>query len=179
MTEPLEKATFGGGCFWCVEAALEQLRGVESVTSGYAGGHDDDPSYEAVCSGTTGHAEVVQLEYDPETVSYEALLEAFFTIHDPTQLNRQGPDVGTQYRSIVLTHGEKQQETARAYIDALDEEYDDDVVTELEPLETFYEAEQYHQNYFEKNPNDAYCTFHAKPKVEKIREKFTETAKQA
>ena len=174
MTETLETATFGGGCFWCIEAAFEELRGVETVTSGYAGGHAEDPTYEAVCSGNTGHAEVVQLEYDPAVIGYEELLEAFFTVHDPTQLNRQGPDVGTQYRSIVLTHGDEQHRTAQAYIDAADEEYDDDVVTELEPIGTFYEAEQYHQNYFEKNPNDAYCTFHAQPKVEKIRETFAE-----
>jgi peptide-methionine (S)-S-oxide reductase len=165
-------ATFGGGCFWCIEASIEELDGVESVTSGYAGGHAEDPTYEAVCSGETGHAEVVRVEYDPETIDYARLLEAFFTIHDPTQLNRQGPDVGTQYRSIVLYHDEDQREQARAYIDALDEEYDDEVVTELEPLDTFYEAEEYHQNYFEKNPEDAYCTLHAQPKVEKIREKF-------
>ncbi len=166
------KATFGGGCFWCIEAALEQLEGVDAAVSGYAGGHVEDPTYEAVCSGETGHAEVVQLEYDPDVVSYGTLLEAFFTIHDPTQLNRQGPDVGSQYRSIVLYHDEDQREKTRAYIDALEEEYDDDVVTELQPLETFYEAEEYHQNYFEKNPGNAYCTFHAKPKVEKVREKF-------
>jgi peptide-methionine (S)-S-oxide reductase len=171
MTET-HNATFGGGCFWCVEAALEEIAGVESVTSGYAGGHVEDPTYEAVCSGDTGHAEVVQVEYDPEAISYGKLLEAFFTIHDPTQLNRQGPDVGTQYRSIVLYHDDEQREQAQAYIDALDEEYDDEVVTELDPLESFYEAEEYHQNYFEKNPNDAYCTFHAQPKVEKVREKF-------
>ncbi len=171
MTEAYN-ATFGGGCFWCVEAALEELDGVQSVTSGYAGGHVEDPTYEAVCSGETGHAEVVQIEYDPGTIDYGRLLEAFFTIHDPTQLNRQGPDVGSQYRSIVLYHDDGQREQGRAYIDALDEQYDDDVVTELEPLETFYEAEEYHQNYFEKNPNDAYCSFHAQPKIEKVREKF-------
>lgn len=171
MTEAYN-ATFGGGCFWCVEAALEELDGVQSVTSGYAGGHVEDPTYEAVCSGETGHAEVVQIEYDPETIDYGRLLEAFFTIHDPTQLNRQGPDVGSQYRSIVLYHDDGQREQGRAYIDALDEEYDDDVVTELEPLETFYEAEEYHQNYFEKNPQDAYCSMHAQPKIEKVRERF-------
>ncbi|MCQ4333899.1 peptide-methionine (S)-S-oxide reductase MsrA [Natronomonas sp. F2-12] len=167
-------ATFGGGCFWCIEAALEELEGVESVTSGYAGGHVEDPTYEAVCSGETGHAEVVRVAYDPDVVEYGDLLEAFFTIHDPTQLNRQGPDVGSQYRSIVLYHDDDQRRQARAYIEALDEEYDDDVVTELEPLETFYEAEEYHQNYFEKNPQDAYCSMHAQPKVEKIRETFAE-----
>jgi peptide-methionine (S)-S-oxide reductase len=171
-----ERATFGGGCFWCIEAAFEEIAGVESVVSGYAGGHTEDPSYREVCAGTTGHAEVVQLAYDPETISYEELLEIFFTIHDPTQLNRQGPDVGTQYRSIVLYHGEEQRELAAAYIDALDEDggYDDEVVTELARLEAFYRAEEKHQNYFEKNPRDAYCNMHAKPKVEKVREKFRE-----
>ena len=168
-------ATFGGGCFWCVEAALEELEGVIAAVSGYAGGDTADPTYEAVCSGETGHAEVVRLEYDPDVVSYETLLEAFFTIHDPTQLNRQGPDVGSQYRSIVLYHDNEQRELAAAYIDALDAEYNSDVVTELEPLETFYRAEEYHQSYFEKNPSDAYCSFHAQPKIEKVREKFERT----
>jgi peptide-methionine (S)-S-oxide reductase len=171
-----EKATFGGGCFWCIEAAFEPLDGVESVVSGYAGGHVEEPTYEAVCSGNTGHAEVVQLEFDPETISYEELLEVFFTVHDPTQLNRQGPDVGSQYRSIVLAHDDEQYEQAQSYVEALDEAggYDDDVVTELEHLETFYRAEEYHQDYFEKNPNDAYCTMHAQPKIEKVKEKFRE-----
>ena len=122
---------------------------------------------------------MVQVEYDPSVISYEELLEVFFTIHDPTQLNRQGPDVGSQYRSIVLSHDDEQARLADAYIEALDEEYDDAVVTELEPLETFYEAEEYHQDYFEKNPNDAYCSFHAAPKVEKVREKFAAKVKQA
>jgi peptide-methionine (S)-S-oxide reductase len=169
-------ATFGGGCFWCIEAAFKPLDGIESVTSGYAGGHTEDPSYRAVCSGSTGHAEVVQLEYDPDVISYEDLLEVFFTVHDPTQLNRQGPDVGTQYRSAIFTHDDEQQELATSYIEALDEEggYDDDVVTEVEPLETFYRAEEKHQDYFAKNPNDAYCTMHAQPKIEKVQEKFRE-----
>ena len=167
-------ATFGGGCFWCVEAAFDELAGVESVTSGYAGGTTEDPTYEEVCSGTTGHAEVVRLAYDPDIVTYEDLLEVFFAVHDPTQLNRQGPDVGTQYRSIVLYEDDAQWELAEAYIEALDAEYDDDVVTEVEPLEEFYEAEAYHQDYFEKNPDDAYCRFHARPKVEKVRERFRE-----
>jgi peptide-methionine (S)-S-oxide reductase len=171
-----ERATFGGGCFWCVEAAFEEIGGIESVTSGYAGGHTDDPSYREVCSGNTGHAEVVQLEYDPEAITYEELLEVFFTVHDPTQLNRQGPDVGSQYRSIVLYHDERQRDLAESYVEALDEEggYDDDVVTEVVPLETFYRAEEKHQDYFAKNPNDAYCSMHAQPKVEKVREKFKE-----
>ena len=167
-----EKATFGGGCFWCVEAAFKELDGVHAAISGYAGGHTEDPGYRAVCSGNTGHAEVVQIEYDPKVIGYDELLEVFFAVHDPTQLNRQGPDVGTQYRSIVLYHGEDQREQAGAYIEALDEEYDDDVVTELERLETFYDAEEKHQDYFEKNPNDAYCQMHAQPKIEKVREKF-------
>jgi peptide-methionine (S)-S-oxide reductase len=174
-----DSATFGGGCFWCVEAALKELGGVGEVTSGYAGGDTENPTYEAVCSGKTGHAEVVQVAYDPDVISYEELLEVFFAVHDPTQLNRQGPDVGSQYRSIVLYHDDEQRRLAEAYIEALDEEYDDSVVTELEPLETFYEAEAYHQDYFEKNPNDAYCNFHARPKVEKVREKFAAKVKQA
>ena len=156
---------------------MKELDGVESVTSGYAGGHSENPSYREVCSGNTGHAEVVQVTYDPEVISYGDLLEVFFATHDPTQLNRQGPDVGTQYRSIVLYHDEDQRRQAEAYIEALDEEYDDDVVTELEPLETFYPAEEKHQDYFEKNPNDAYCRMHAAPKVEKVREKFRERVK--
>ena len=174
-----ETATFGGGCFWCIEAAFEELAGVESVTSGYAGGHVEDPTYRAVCREETGHAEVVRVEYDPGVVGYDDLLEVFFTVHDPTQLNRQGPDVGTQYRSIVCYETDDQRRQAEAYIEALDEEYDDDVVTELEPLETFYRAEEHHQNYFEKNPSDAYCRMHARPKVEKVRERFEAKVEEA
>ncbi|MDS0478434.1 peptide-methionine (S)-S-oxide reductase MsrA [Natrinema sp. 1APR25-10V2] len=172
----MERATFGGGCFWCVEAAFEELEGVESVTSGYAGGHTEDPSYRAVCSGKTGHAEVVQIEYDPDEIAYEDLLEVFFTIHDPTTKDREGPDVGSQYRSAIYAHSDEQLETAEAFAAELEAEgLYDGIVTEIEPLETFYEAEEYHQNYFEKNPNDAYCTMHAAPKVEKVREKFGES----
>ncbi|MFB6092149.1 MAG: peptide-methionine (S)-S-oxide reductase MsrA [Haloquadratum sp.] len=169
-----ETATFGGGCFWCVEAAFQELDGVFRVTSGYAGGHAEDPSYREVCSGSTGHAEVVQVEYDPEAISYDDLLAVFFTIHDPTQRNRQGPDVGTQYRSIVLYHDETQRELTESYVAALEEagEYDDEIVTEIAPLETFWRAEDSHQNYFEKHPEDAYCRMHAQPKVEKVRETF-------
>ena len=156
---------------------MKELDGVASVTSGYAGGETENPSYKAVCSGRTGHAEVVQVEYDDDVIAYDELLDVFFATHDPTQLNRQGPDVGSQYRSIVLYHDEQQRRQAAAYMEALDGEYDDDVVTELEPLETFYEAEEYHQDYFEKNPDDAYCQFHARPKVEKVREKFREKVK--
>ncbi|EMA44630.1 peptide-methionine (S)-S-oxide reductase MsrA [Halobiforma nitratireducens] len=172
----MERATFGGGCFWCVEAAFEELEGVESVTSGYAGGHTADPTYEEVCSGETGHTEVVQLEYEPAVVAYEDLLEVFFTIHDPTTKDREGPDVGSQYRSAIYAHDDDQLEIARAFADELEAEgLYEGIVTEIEPLDTFYEAEEYHQNYFEKNPNDAYCTMHAAPKVEKVREKFETT----
>ncbi|WP_336023485.1 peptide-methionine (S)-S-oxide reductase MsrA [Halobellus salinisoli] len=168
----LETATFGGGCFWCTEAAMKELAGVESVTSGYAGGETADPTYREVCSGSTGHAEVVQVEFDPDEITYADLLEVFFATHDPTQLNRQGPDVGSQYRSIVLYHDDEQHRQAEAYVEALDSEYADEVVTEIEPLERFWPAEEYHQDYFEKNPSDAYCRMHAAPKVEKVREKF-------
>ncbi|MWV41066.1 peptide-methionine (S)-S-oxide reductase MsrA [Natrialba sp. INN-245] len=171
----MELATFGGGCFWCVEAAFEELEGVESVTSGYAGGETEDPTYEAVCSGRTGHAEVVQLEYDPGRIAYADLLEVFFTIHDPTTLNREGPDVGSQYRSAIYAHDDDQLETAAAFVDELEAEgVYEGIVTGIEPLETFYEAEEYHQNYFEKNPTDAYCRMHAAPKVEKVRDRFAE-----
>ena len=172
------KATFGGGCFWCTEAAMKVLDGVESVTSGYAGGDTDNPTYREVCSGRTGHAEVVQVEYDPDAVGYDDLLEVFFATHDPTQLNRQGPDVGSQYRSIVLYHDGSQRDQADAYIDALDPEYDDDIVTETEPLGTFWAAEEKHQDYFEKNPRDAYCWMHAKPKVDKVRKRFADRIAQ-
>jgi peptide-methionine (S)-S-oxide reductase len=176
----LERATLGGGCFWCVEAALKELDGVESVTSGYAGGHDDSTTYEAVCRGSTGHAEVVQVEYDPEDIEYADLLEVFFTIHDPTTKDREGPDVGSQYRSIVLYHDDDQRDTVEVFVDELEASgaYEDPIVTEIEPLETFYEAEEKHQDYFEKNPADAYCRMHATPKVEKVRERFAETASQ-
>jgi len=172
-----ETATFGGGCFWCIEAAFMELDGVREVTSGYAGGDVDEPTYRQVCSGDTGHAEVVQVAYEPEAITYEELLEVFFAVHDPTQLNRQGPDVGSQYRSIVLYHDDEQRRLADSYIEALEEEGgydDDDVVTELAPLEQFYRAEAKHQNYFEKNPTDAYCRMNARPKVRKVRERFRE-----
>ncbi len=175
----MANATFGGGCFWCIEAAFKELDGVSSAVSGYAGGHKEDPTYREVCAETTGHAEVVQVEYDPDVIGYDELLEVFFSVHDPTQLNRQGPDRGTQYRSIILTHDEEQHRQAKAYTEALDEEYEDDVVTELQELETFYRAEEKHQDYFEKNPTDAYCRMHAKPKVEKVREKFQSKLERA
>ncbi|MWV64999.1 peptide-methionine (S)-S-oxide reductase MsrA [Halorubrum sp. JWXQ-INN 858] len=171
-----ETATLGGGCFWCVEAAFEALPGVVDVTSGYAGGHTTEPTYQEVCSGETGHAEVVRVEYDSDELAFADVLKVFFTVHDPTQLNRQGPDVGSQYRSIVLAHDDDQRELAEAYIEELAAEgvYDEEIVTEVEPLGTFYRAEEHHQDYYEKNPGDAYCTFHADPKIEKVRKLFVE-----
>ena len=173
-SENLATATFAGGCFWCVEASFEALEGVREVTSGYCGGRTADPTYEAVCSGETGHAEAVQVAYDPDSISYRDLLRAFFTVHDPTTLNRQGPDVGTQYRSSVFTHDDAQREAAEAYIEGLEEAgaYDDPIVTEVQPLETFYEAEEYHQDFFAKNPTQAYCRMHIPPKLEKLEEEF-------
>ncbi|WP_227375874.1 peptide-methionine (S)-S-oxide reductase MsrA [Haladaptatus halobius] len=175
-----KRATLAGGCFWCLEPAFEELEGVESVTSGYAGGSVEYPSYEEVCSGSTGHAEVVQVTYDPNRVGYDELLQVFFTIHDPTTLNRQGPDVGSQYRSAVFYHDDEQKETAERFIDELEaaEAFDGPIVTEVEPLEAFYEAEGYHQDYYEKNPNDAYCTVNAQPKLRKVREKFAKKIRE-
>ena len=173
-SDSTETATLGGGCFWCVEAVLKELNGVRSVVSGYAGGHVEDPSYNAVCRGTTGHAEVVQVEFDPETVSFRDLLEVFFTIHTPTTLNREGPDVGSQYRSAVYHHDDDQRQIVEAVIEEIQPLYDDEIVTEVEPLETFYPAEEYHQDYFEKNPNDTYCTVNVNPKLSKLREKHAE-----
>jgi peptide-methionine (S)-S-oxide reductase len=168
-----ELATLGGGCFWCVEAPMKELRGVHGVTSGYAGGHAEDPTYEQVCSGSTGHAEVVQVEFDPEEIGYRDLLEVFFAIHDPTTENRQGPDVGSQYRSAIYYHSETQRETAEATIEELEaNDTYDGIVTEVEPLETFYEAEEHHQDYYEKNPDQPYCAVQIPPKLEKVRERF-------
>jgi peptide-methionine (S)-S-oxide reductase len=166
-----------------VEAAFKELDGVEEAVSGYAGGHVEDPTYEQVCSGDTGHAEVVQVVYDPGALSYEDVLKVFFTVHDPTQLNRQGPDVGTQYRSAIFYHDDEQRQTAERFIAELEAEgaYDeDDIVTEVEPLEEFYEAEEYHQDYYEKqrtadgNTTDSYCQIQVEPKVQKVREKFAD-----
>jgi len=168
-----ELATLGGGCFWCVEAPMKELRGVNEVTSGYAGGHVEDPTYEQVCSGTTGHAEVVQVAFDPDVISYRELLEVFFAVHDPTTEDRQGPDVGSQYRSAIYYHDEDQREVAESLIEEFEREgVYDGIVTEVEPLDTFYEAEEYHQDYYEKNPNQPYCAVQIPPKLEKVREKF-------
>jgi peptide-methionine (S)-S-oxide reductase len=166
--EVREKATFGGGCFWCVEAVFEHLEGVHSVVSGYAGGSNQNPTYEEVCSGTTGHAEVVQITYDPGTVSYEELLDTFWQAHDPTTPNRQGADIGTQYRSVVFTHSESQQEAAEKSRDELAKRFEEPVVTEIVPLKQFFKAEEYHQDYFQNNPNAPYCVFVIQPKLRKL-----------
>ena len=169
-----EVATLGGGCFWCLEAVYRDVRGVEEVVSGYAGGQTPRPSYEQVCSGRTGHAEVVQLTFDPRQVTYRELLEVFFTIHDPTTPNRQGADVGTQYRSIVLYHSPEQEQTAREVMRELEANrvWDAPIVTQVEPLEAFYPAEAYHQDYFARNPNQPYCQIVIAPKVAKFRQKY-------
>lgn len=179
MSLTIALATFGGGCFWCLEASFEQIVGVERVVSGYAAGHTPNPTYEQVTRGTTGHAEVVQIHYHPEKISYEQLLAIFFTMHDPTSLNRQGNDIGSQYRSIILTHNEQQREQAQAAIDAIStsKRYQLPVTTEIQPLERFYTAEPYHQNYFANHPQQAYCQLVVAPKVEKIKRYFSEQIK--
>jgi peptide-methionine (S)-S-oxide reductase len=175
-----ELATLAGGCFWCLEAVYRELRGVESVTSGYAGGRRPNPTYEQVCSGTTGHAEVVQVVFDSSTISYRDLLNVFFTIHDPTTLDRQGNDVGTQYRSAIFTHNTEQEAAARGAIAELTKEgtWDDPIVTKIEPLTTFYPAEDYHAAYFERNAKQPYCQFVVAPKVAKARQKFAAKLKK-
>ncbi|HZI41064.1 MAG TPA: peptide-methionine (S)-S-oxide reductase MsrA [Gemmatimonadaceae bacterium] len=171
-----EVATLGGGCFWCLDAVYRQLRGVEKVVSGYAGGTVANPSYREVCGGRTGHAEVVQITFDPMEISYRDLLDVFFTIHDPTTKDRQGADIGSQYRSIVLTHSDEQARVAREAITEITAEkvWDDPIVTEIVPLTTFYPAEAYHQDYFANNPDQGYCQAVIAPKVAKFRRKFLE-----
>jgi peptide-methionine (S)-S-oxide reductase len=167
----LETATLGGGCFWCLEAVFAELKGVHRVESGYAGGHVDDPAYEQVCAGTTGHAEVVQVAFDPDVVSYRDLLAVFFTIHDPTTLNRQGADVGTQYRSAIYHHSPAQKEQAERMIRELEADgVYQGIVTEVEPLDTFWPAESYHRDYYRRNPGQGYCRAVIAPKVAKLRQ---------
>jgi peptide-methionine (S)-S-oxide reductase len=163
-------AILGGGCFWCIEAVFETIDGVKAVTSGYAGGTKENPTYKEVCSGKTGHAEVVQIEYDPENISYEEILDIFWKAHDPTTLNRQGADVGSQYRSIILFHNEKQKEIAEISKQKLQDSgyYSDPVVTEIQPLSKFYPAEEYHQDYYAKNPYAGYCSIVIRPKLQKL-----------
>ncbi len=175
----LAKATFGTGCFWCTEALYESLDGVIDAVSGYEGGHKANPTYNEVCTGTTGHAECVEVTYDPTKITYQELLEAFFRSHDPTTLNRQGADVGTQYRSVIFYHTDEQKhlaETAKAELDKAGA-YNDPIVTEITPAETFYEAEAYHQSYFANNPNQGYCSFVIAPKLDKFRKVFREKLK--
>ena len=176
----LEKATFGGGCFWCTEAIYERVEGVHSVVSGYAGGTVKNPTYKQVCDGTTGHAEVTQITYDPKVVSYDELLEIFFKTHDPTTLNRQGADVGTQYRSVIFYHNDEQKQKAEYYKSELNKSgaWDNPVVTEISPLINFYSAEDYHQDYYANNPNQGYCAFVIGPKVEKFEKVFKNKLKK-
>lgn len=172
-------ATLGGGCFWCLEAVYQEMKGIREIVSGYAGGVEPNPSYRQVGTGTTGHAEVVQLYYDPQVVSYREILEVFFTIHDPTTLNRQGADIGPQYRSIILYHDQEQKQTADQVIAwfTAQKVWSRPIVTELQPYENFYRAEDYHQNYYRSNPRQPYCTVVIDPKVAKFRAAFTDKLK--
>jgi peptide-methionine (S)-S-oxide reductase len=173
----LDTATLAGGCFWCVEAAIEQIVGVAEVVSGYSGGTEANAEYRKVASGQTKHAEAVQVYFDPKVLSYEKLLEIFFTAHDPTQLNRQGPDVGPQYRTAIFYHNEEQKRIAEAKIDELQSEFDKKIVTEINELDAFYLAEDYHQDYQKKNPYQPYIMSVSKPKTEKVKKKFPELIK--
>lgn len=166
------QVVFGGGCFWCVEAAFKELFGVYEVVPGYAGGDAPSPSYRQVCSGRSGHAEVVRVSYDEDEVSFRTLLDVFFRIHDPTQVDRQGADVGSQYRSIILYYNELQREVAEEYMQDIASSYDQPIATQLVPLVDFFVAEEEHHDYFEKHPSDAYCLYHAAPKVRLVREEF-------
>jgi peptide-methionine (S)-S-oxide reductase len=171
-----EKATLGGGCFWCLEAVYEEMQGIVRVESGYMGGDLANPTYEAVCEGSTGHAEVVQLDYDPDLTSYREILEVFFTIHNPTTLNRQENDIGTQYRSVIFYHSEEQKRTAEEVIRELGEKggWSDPIVTEVQPASEYYPAEDYHQEYFRNHQSQPYCLFVVAPKVAKFRYKFAD-----
>ena len=175
----LEKATFGAGCFWCVEAIYELIEGIEHVESGYSGGHVENPSYKEVTSGTTGHAEVARIHFDPDVITYEELLEVLWHTHNPTTLNRQGNDVGPQYRSVIFYHNEEQKEIAEKSLKRTDESdlWEDPIVTKIQPLENYYVAENYHQNYFENNPNAGYCSFVIAPKVKKFKKEFSHLLK--
>lgn len=178
-SQTIDTATLAAGCFWCVEAQFAALDGVHSVKSGYAGGQTEHPTYEEVCRGTTGHAEVVQVVYNPQVIRYDELLAAFFLAHDPTQLNRQGNDIGTQYRSAIFPHNDEQELLAREYIQQLNDKdvYGKKVVTSIEPLTNFYPAEDYHDNYYFNNPGNPYCQMVVRPKVEKFKEVFKDRLK--
>ena len=175
-----EIATFGAGCFWCVEVIFQNLEGVRKVVSGYSGGKLENPTYKQVCEGNTGHAEVVQIYFDPEKINYESLLEVFWETHDPTTLNRQGNDTGTQYRSVIFYHNTHQKELAEYYLKKLDESgaFDRPIVTAIEPVKNFYEAEDYHQNFFDLNPQVPYCKFVIEPKLEKFKKVFADKLKK-
>lgn len=176
----LEKATFGSGCFWCTEAIFERLNGVIDVESGYSGGNVENPTYEEVCTGTTGHAEVTQITYDSSVISFDELLEVFWKTHDPTTLNKQGNDIGTQYRSVIFYHNEKQKNLAEKYKTELDKSgaWENPIVTEISPFENFYSAENYHQDYYNNNPKQGYCTFVIAPKLEKFEKVFKSKLKK-
>lgn len=179
MEKHLDTATFGAGCFWCTEAQFQQLKGVVKVESGYSGGSKPNPTYKEVCTGNTGHAEVTNIYYDPAVITYDELLAAFWTSHDPTQLNRQGNDVGTQYRSVIFYHNGEQKHKAEEYKQKLNEEkaYNSDVVTEISPFTVFYKAEDYHQNYYNENGDQPYCQFVIRPKMEKFKKVFKDKLK--
>jgi peptide-methionine (S)-S-oxide reductase len=172
MTERRETATLGGGCFWCLDAAYREIEGVTHVVSGYAGGERPNPTYEQVSTGRTGHAEVVQVEFDPDVISYADVLDIFWAIHDPTTLNRQGADVGTQYRSVIFYADDDQRRVAEASRDAIQDAWPRPVVTEIVPLQAFYPAEEYHQDYFAKNPDQGYCQLIINPKLKKLRDRY-------
>jgi peptide-methionine (S)-S-oxide reductase len=174
-----DSATFGAGCFWCVEAVFQELKGVQKVESGYSGGKIKNPTYREVCSGLTGHAEVCRIYFDPKVISYKDLLEAFWQSHDPTTMNRQGADVGTQYRSVIFYHTEEQRETAEFYKAELNKQkaFNSPVITEISPLTNYYVAEDYHQNYYAQNGNESYCTYVIAPKLEKFRKAFASKLK--
>lgn len=175
----MELATFGSGCFWCTEAIFEKIKGVESAVSGYSGGKVKNPTYKDVCTGNTGHAEVIQVSFNPDIISYKELLEIFWKTHDPTTLNRQGADVGTQYRSVIFYHNENQKQLAQDYKKKLDDAgiYNKPIVTEITEFETFYKAENYHQEYYENNKAQPYCNFVITPKIEKVKEVFNDKLK--
>lgn len=179
INQKMDTASFAAGCFWCVEVQFQQLKGVDTVISGYMGGHVPNPSYKDVCTGTTGHAEVCNIVYNPDLITYDELLAAFFVAHDPTQLNRQGNDIGTQYRSEIFYHNEMQSEKARYYIDKLNESnaYSAPIVTKINPYHDFYVAEDYHQNYYNQNSSQGYCQMVAKPKLDKFKKVFADKLK--
>lgn len=181
FSEDYQIATLGGGCFWCLEPIYEDLRGVKDVVVGYSGGPVPNPSYEQVCTGRTGHAEVIQVTFDPEEISYREILEVFFSIHDPTTPNRQGADVGPQYRSVIFYHDDEQRQVSEEVIKELEDEdiWGKPIVTEVSPLKEFFKAEEYHQEYYKKNPNQGYCRVVVAPKVSKFRQKYAAKLKTA